>query len=438
MFHLNGLRATDHRFELPLDYARPDGAKIEVYGREYTAAGPGADARPWLVYLQGGPGFESPRPLGKDGWIGFAADQYRVLALDQRGTGLSTPQTVPNVSAVGDAQAQVAHLRHFRADSIVKDCEAIRKALAGADEKWTVLGQSFGGFCVVHYLSTAPEGLAGAMITGGLPGLETHADDVYARTFPLTAKKNAEMHKRFPALRDWMMRAFRRAARGDVKLPCGDPLTPRRLQTVGAQLGFSYGAAQIYYLFERAFVPGTDDDFSMAFLRGVENMQAFDTNPFYAVLHESCYAQGRATDWSAERARVEFLPFDAAKSLEDGEVPFLTGEMIFPWMMDEWGSLAPLKAAAQGLAEVDDWPALYDEGRLAKNEVPVAAVVYHDDMFVPADLSLETAAQIRGLDPWVTNEYEHDGLRADGAKIVTRLLADLARSTNSLPANALS
>ena len=67
-------------------------------------------------------------------------------------------------------------------------------------------------------------------------------------------------------------------------------------------LGFSYGAAQVLYLFERAFVPGTET-LSRAFLRGVENAQAFDTNPFYAVLHEACYAQGGPTAWAAHRAR---------------------------------------------------------------------------------------------------------------------------------------
>jgi pimeloyl-ACP methyl ester carboxylesterase len=425
MFRLPSLRATDHRFQVPLDHGKPGGETIEVFAREFVVPGPGADSRPWLVFLQGGPGFESPRPLGKEGWIGYAAERYRVLALDQRGTGLSSPRTAANIAALGDTATQVAHLRHFRADSIVQDCEVIRKKLAGDAEKWTVLGQSFGGFCVTHYLSVASEGLAGAMITGGLPGLSNHADAVYERTFPRTAEKNERMHRRFPKLAESMQRVFRRLASGDVVLPCGDPLTPRRLQTIGAQLGFSYGAAQINYLFERAFAHG--EELSMAFLRGVENLQAFDTNPFYAILHEACYAQGRATAWSAERARgSQVARFDADAALATGETPLLTGEMIFPWMMDEWSALQPLKDAANALAQIDDWAPLYDEGRLLNNEVPVSAIVYYDDMFVPADLSLATASSIRGLDPWVTNEYEHDGLRAAGPKIVESLIERMA------------
>ncbi|QDV09805.1 Proline iminopeptidase [Planctomycetes bacterium Poly30] len=424
MFKLSGLRATDHRFRLPLDHAVPEGPTIEVCAREFVAPGPGAETRPWLVFLQGGPGFESPRPTAKEGWIGYAAERYRVLALDQRGTGLSTPHTTRSLLELGSTAAQVEHLRHFRADSIVKDCEAIRCQLLGEQERWTVLGQSFGGFCVTTYLSIAPEGLAGAMITGGLPGLGNHADEVYRRTFPRTASKNAKMHRQFPELSDLMVRVFRRAAEGDVKLPCGDPLSQRRIQTIGAQLGFSYGAPQIFYLFERAFVPGTDE-LSITFLRGIENLQSFDTNPFYALLHEACYAQGRSTDWSAERVRADHAEFDARASLDRSEAPLLTGEMIFPWMFDEWTELRPLKPAAEALAKASNWPLLYDEAQLANNEVPVSAVVYHDDMFVPADLSLETAKKIRGLHPWVTNEYEHDGLRADGPRILSKLLESL-------------
>jgi hypothetical protein len=57
-------------------------------------------------------------------------------------------------------------------------------------------------------------------------------------------------------------------------------------------------------------------------------------------------------------------------------------------------------------------PALYDPARLAANQVPVAAAVYFNDMYVPAAFSLPTAAAVRGLRAWVTSEYEHDGLRA--------------------------
>ena len=43
--------------------------------------------------------------------------------------------------------------------------------------------------------------------------------------------------------------------------------------------------------------------------------------------------------------------------------------------------------------------------------MPVEAAVYFDDMYVDAQLSLDTASRIAGVHAWVTNEFEHDGLR---------------------------
>ena len=58
----------------------------------------------------------------------------------------------------------------------------------------------------------------------------------------------------------------------------------------------------------------------------------------------------------------------------------MTGEMIFPWMFETLSALRPFKEVAQILADKDDWPALYNRERLLENRVPVAAVVYYDDM----------------------------------------------------------
>jgi pimeloyl-ACP methyl ester carboxylesterase len=103
----------------------------------------------------------------------------------------------------------------------------------------------------------------------------------------------------------------------------------------------------------------------------------------------------------------------------------LTGEHVYPWVFEDIGALAPLQGAAQLLAE-REWPRLYDEDALAAGEVPAAAVVYADDPYVPRVFSEKTAQRIRGLRMWVTNEYEHNGLRADGARILGRLI-DMAR-----------
>ena len=83
------------------------------------------------------------------------------------------------------------------------------------------------------------------------------------------------------------------------------------------------------------------------------------------------------------------------------------------------------RAAAELLAE-HPWPALYDADRLRHNEVPVAATIYVNDLYVERDFAEETARAIRGLRTWETDEFEHNGLRADGERVLGRLI-DLVR-----------
>ena len=153
-----------------------------------------------------------------------------------------------------------------------------------------------------------------------------------------------------------------------------------------------------------------------------EHELTFALGPLYAVLHEACYAQGSATRWSAQRVRAEFPAFDPAVAVEGDDPVTFTGEMIYPWMVAGDPALQPLREAADLLAERDDWPPLYDPARLAASTVPVAAAVYFNDMYVDRDDSLRTAVSIRGLRPWVTNEYEHDGLRNSDGRVLDRLI----------------
>jgi hypothetical protein len=95
--------------------------------------------------------------------------------------------------------------------------------------------------------------------------------------------------------------------------------------------------------------------------------------------------------------------------------------MIYPWAFDDDPALHPFRDAAELLAQRDDWPALYDRTVLAANEVPAAAALYTDDMYVDAGYSEHTAAAVRGLRVWKTNAYEHDGLRETG-HVLDRLI----------------
>ena len=413
-----GTILTDHVFAVPLDHGRPDDAQIEVFAREVVAAGKADADLPWLLFLQGGPGFGSPRPEGRDSWLDRALDDYRVLLLDQRGTGRSTPATRQTLARLSSPKAQADYLTHFRADSIVLDAELIRRELTGG-APWSVLGQSFGGFCTVSYLSFAPHGLREAFITGGLPGLSATADDVYRRTYPAVARKNAAHYERYPDDAEQARLVAQHLSDHQVLQPDGAPLSVQAFQALGNMLGQGSGSHALHYLLEEPFA---GDELSDAFLYALQARLSFASGPLYALLHEACYAQGFATRWSAQRVRAEFAGFDPGPALDGDGCLLFTGEMIYPWMIEGDPVLRPLREAADLLAERGDWPPLYDPTRLAANEVPVVAAVYYDDMYVDRELSIRTAQAIRGLRTWVTSEYEHDGLRVSAGAVLDRLI----------------
>lgn len=419
---LPGIRVTDHVVTVPLAHGdQSDGRTITVLARELVAATRTGDDLPLLLFLQGGPGGRSPRPLAAEGWVGTALERFRVVLLDQRGTGRSTPVTAATMAAVADAAgpdpraraaAQAEHLSHFRADAIVADAEAVRQQVYGG-RRWTTLGQSYGGFLTLTYLSQHPEALDACLVTGGLASIHPRATALYTNTWTRTRAKNDAMRRRHTGDAKLLARVADVLDAGETHLPNGDLVSTRRLQSLGMDLGMKAGADRIHWLLDDAFLPdgapGADERLSDTFLAGLEAATGFRTNPMYAVLHESIYASGDGvTPWAAAAT----MPTDFAP---DARPLQLTGEMVLPWMFEEIAELRPFRAATEALHARTSWPELYDRERLAANEVPVVAAVYHDDMFVPADLSLATAAAVGNVRTWITNEHEHDGLRVGGA-----------------------
>ncbi|MER5374902.1 alpha/beta fold hydrolase [Streptomyces sp. NPDC002553] len=419
-----GVVLTDRRFTVPLDHADPAGETIGLYAREVVASDKEHQDLPWLLYLQGGPGFGADRFVGKPGWLGRALKEFRVLLLDQRGTGHSSPVNRQTLPLRGGPAEQADHLTRFRADSIVRDCELVRREVTGG-APWTVVGQSYGGFCAVTYLSFAPEGLAAALITGGLPSLDAHADDVYRAAYPRMERKTAAHYARYPQDVERARRIADHLLTHEVTLPSGYRLTVEAFQSLGSLLGGSEGSHRLHHLLEDAFVPTPHGpELSDAFQEQIQGLLSYASHPLYALVHESIYGQdSRPTAWAAERVRAEFPQFDAAKTLAaDGPLP-LTGETVHPWLFDVDPALRPLRETAGLLAARTDWTPLYDPARLAANEVPVAAAIYHDDLYVDTAHSLRTARAVRGLRTWVTDEFEHDGVRAGGPRVLDRLLA---------------
>jgi pimeloyl-ACP methyl ester carboxylesterase len=401
-YRVPGAVLTEREHDVPLDHSKPDGPMITVFSREL--ADPEGLDKPYLIFQQGGPGFEATRPTAPpSGWQKRAIADYRLLLIDQRGVGRSTP--VADIPG-GDPEAQAEYLTHFRADSIVRDAELIRQEL-GVD-RWSILGQSFGGFCAMTYLSIAPGGLREAFITGGLSPIGRPPDDIYSATYLRLIQKSRAYFARYPEDRARVRHILGQLDDEDVRLPSGDRLTARRFLQLGSKLGDSAGFELMHHIIELPIR-------SRAFLADTNDPVGFTRNPIYATLHESSYADGFSTRWSAQRT----MPDEVATER------YFTAEHVFPWMWEDYGLLRSHQAAAQLLAE-HPWPKLYDADQLAHNEVPVAATIYTEDLYVERRFAEETAARIRGLRPWITNEYEHNGLRADGERVLGRLI-DLVR-----------
>ncbi|TVR90412.1 MAG: alpha/beta fold hydrolase [Trueperaceae bacterium] len=413
-----GMELIEHQIDVPLDHAASRGPTLRLFAREVTPVGE-PSGRPALLFLQGGPGGAAPRPRARDGWIGAVlAAGFRVVLLDQRGTGRSAPID-PALPPDGDDVAAAAYLSHFRADAIVADAECLRRALLGDDGRWTLLGQSFGGFIALRYLSVAPDALEAVMITGGLPSLERPPLDVYRACFDVLERKTRRFVERHPRETATLLELIEYVADHDVRLADGSPLRARALRQLGFRLGSGQGERVVAEVLETAFIgEGAQRRPSFAFLSALGRLLPFRGSPIYAALHEAIYAQGLATDWAARRALDERLALGPAE-------PWLTAEMVFPWHFEDVVPLRPWRGAAERLAAKDDWPDLYDRGVLARNTVPVVALAYAEDLFVPLAFSQETADAVRGMRLWVTNEFEHDGIRTHGGRIFERLLAML-------------
>lgn len=416
-----GYQIQTHEFECPLDYQKPQQQKIRVVARSVCEQGISFEKKPWLVYLQGGPGFQSPGISQIPAWVHRAIKDYHILFLDQRGTGQSSPANIQTLSHLSPTE-QAEYLTHFRADNIVRDAELIRDYMG--IKTWSILGQSFGGFCCLNYLSFFPQSLSQVYITGGVPSLNRYPDAIYQQTYKAVRLKNQAFFQRFPKAQQLCRHIADHLLENEEYLPNGQRFTVKQFQLIGIKLGTSHHELALYDQLQNAFTTHIDHhgmpqaQLSYDFLNQMLQEQSTQTNPLYAVLHESIYCQGYASQWSAQRVYDKLDEFQ----YQSGRDFSFVGEMIYPWMFDELKNLIPFKEAANILAQKKDWPNLYDRHQLANNRVPISCAIYAEDMYVPMDFSRESLEQIPYSKAWITNEYEHDGLRQDGERILDKLI----------------
>lgn len=228
-------------------------------------------------------------------------------------------------------------------------------------------------------------------------------------------------------------------------LPSGGRLTARRFLSLGLGLGGSPSAfASMHELLSTSCIDNDSDqvEFTLAFLKRIDSAQSFDDHPLYFLMHESIYADGPSyspTDWAAHRAYEALVKtpseFDyrLTSKLDSDERPTLFfGEMVFPWMAE--GDFAAvsgvgMRSLANALADKSDWGPLFDgdhmrqvlkDGSISR----AAAAVYLDDMYVDFNACQKVTKRGGPLEKckiWVTNDFQHCGLRDDGANIFTKL-----------------
>jgi len=92
-------------------------------------------------------------------------------------------------------------------------------------------------------------------------------------------------------------------------------------------------------------------------------------------------------------------------------------------MFTDYGELKRMANPTEKLQQHSDWPRLYSKSQLERNQVPVYAAVYVDDMYVDYDLSMQTAKAIKGCKVYITNAMYHDGLRYKMDEVMRALFA---------------
>ena len=443
-YHVPGLYVEDHSIDVPLDWRGLEPALLAVGSTIRRGAAPeaipgatesvklfyrvvcspeniNADL-PVLVYLQGGPGGESPRPLSpaSDGWIEQAVKHFRIVLPDQRGTGRSGRVSGRSIEALGKraaaagadpARAQADFLKRYLASSIVRDFEYLRLTQFGA-KPWVTLGQSYGGFLTLTYLSLFPEGVAASFTCGGIPHVPASAAEVYEHTFPRMVAKTNQFYERYPEDVERVAALADALTEQQVLLPDGSPMTVERLQLLGSDFGMKPSFERMHWLLDHAFEGGDGTlgseapQVSEGFLASAWERTTTATNPLYWTLQEYIYADGDTMPirWAAAAEKAKRPEFDTlARPL------MFTGEAMFPWMFEQMPELKPFKPAMDLLMEDTDWDTIYDPARLAANTVPLQAAVYFDDMYVDSGMQLDTLSRVGASHAWVTNEFEHDG-----------------------------
>lgn len=267
--------------------------------------------------------------------------------------------------------------------------------------------------------------------------------DVYTALWDRVRHRSLLYYEKYPGDVAIVKKIVQKLLKEHITLPSGGMLTARRFLQLGLALGGSPSTfASLHALIGNAFLePGNpNSNFTTMFLRSIDTEQQFDNHPIFFWLHEAIYADGlekSPTNWSAHHAYEDLAKHNPeydyrhTSSVKDDSQPTLFfGEMMFPWMAEDYQELSGvgLRELAEKLAKKEDWGNLYDVDRMQQvlndGTCRAAAAVYHGDMYVDFDECMKVTARGGPLEKckvWITNDYQHSGLRDAGGSIFLKL-----------------
>lgn len=415
--------------------------------REHWASRVKADRalreRPILLYLCGGPGADNPpcRIPEMNRWL--LQKGYSILYVDYRGCGDSSPVRSHTLfQRRGSGDLERAHfISLFCQDNIVRDLEAIRHCLAkkvapSPYTRWTILGQSYGGYISLTYLSLYPEGLQEVFITGGLPPCGMNIDDYFRVEYQDIVAQNKAWYAAYPdadALVRRILGLISSIGPTNIGMTGRGYMTGQKLLTLGRQFGSKVGFPEVYNLLREM-----DEDLTSTMrlsaktINKFENILHVDERPLYPILLEQTWCSGGKTRWAAERVAREIPGFEYLRPDTDGSYPdpwltpidqpiYFTANTYCRFHFDTHEELIDLKSTVEILAE-HEWDCPYDYDRLATNpsNVPVYAVSFEKDMHLDVGVAAKTAGMVGGL-RLVIDPGWHQDIRYKPAEVLENL-----------------
>ena len=396
-----GVTQREHEVRVPVVRNDPSVGEMTVFARELSTD----DSLPYLVYFQGGPGKPGPRTVM--GWIPEALKRYRVLLIDERGTGRST-----KIDRTTPERIDATTLSHLRPPDVAADADALRQHLG--IEQWDVLGNSFGAACAGSYVSYFPHGVRKAFLVGSVPEPEMDVDAFNRATFRLLAERQQELFDLVPWIKARVEEVADHLDNHDERMPTGERLSSVRFKMCGVLLGEEADVARLANLMEAPFTTYRGEKRLRGdFLANLNAIISTETMPLWAVVHEQVMARpGHAINWSADRIyREEFADLT------------LLGNHFFRDHFDEDPALRPFYESMQKVHQMDTLTA--QAGDMSGNEVPIAALLFPRDVFLPYELSIASAAKIDNLKVWSHDTWDHDAIWVHGAEVAKGLFAML-------------